>query len=80
MQRTSIQSTDPVDILVQESLRVLDEEEGKLSPRAGFRRLIRYGLINEKGQLDRSHIQSTTLGELNTPATIAKRNRKSRGR
>jgi hypothetical protein len=63
MLRVASHSTDPVDSLVRESLHALDEE-GKIPPRAGFRRLIKYGLIDKKGRLDRSHVQITTLGEL----------------
>ena len=79
MQKASVRSTDSVDSLIQRSLRALDEE-GRIPPREGFQCLVDDGLINKKGKLDRSHVRSTTLGELNTPATIAKRNRKSRGR
>jgi hypothetical protein len=79
MLRASIQSTDPVDSLIRQSLRALDEE-GRIPPREGFQRLVKDGLIDKKGKLDQSHVQCTTLGELNTLATIAKRSRKSRGR
>lgn len=79
MQKASVRSTDSVDSLIQRSLRALDEE-GKIPPREGFQRLVDEGLIDKEGKLDRSHARCTTLGELNTLTTIAKRSRKSRGR
>jgi hypothetical protein len=71
---------NPVDSLVRQSLLALDEER-RVPPLAGFKRLVRDGLIDRKGKLDRSHVQCTTLGELNALASLAKpRSRKSRRR
>lgn len=51
------------DRLVQRSLRVLAEER-KVPPLEGFRRLVKIGLIDEQGRLDRSRKRMTTLGAL----------------
>ena len=63
MLRASTQSADPVDCLVRQSLEVLAEQR-KVPPLQGFRRLVKVGLIDGQGRLDRSHVQATTLGKL----------------
>jgi hypothetical protein len=48
---------------VRQSLEVLAKQR-KVPPLQGFRRLVKVGLIDGQGRLDRSHVQATTLGKL----------------
>jgi hypothetical protein len=63
MIRASVLPTDPVDRLVRQSLRALAEER-KVPPLKGFQRLVKIGLIDAQGRLNRNHVEVTTLGEL----------------
>ena len=63
MTRASVASADPVDRIVRQSLRALAKAK-KVPPLKGFQRLVKIGLIDEQGRLNRNHVEVTTLGEL----------------
>ena len=63
MTRASVASADPVDRIVRQSLRALAKAK-KVPPLKGFQRLVKIGLIDAQGRLNRNHVEVTTLGEL----------------
>jgi len=63
MIRASVASPDPVDRIVRQSLRALAKAK-KVPPLKGFQRLVKIGLIDAQGRLNRNHVEVTTLGEL----------------
>lgn len=65
---------DKTDENIERSLRIL-EEEGKRPPKERFNDMVKAGLIDRHGRLDRSHVEETTLGELTRLDRGARRRR-----
>jgi hypothetical protein len=58
-----LKSSAPSVDSVQLTLRAL-AKQAKIPPRTRFNRLVKMGLIDSQGNLDLSHIYTTTVGEL----------------